>query len=58
MVVWGYEPGHTSHAFNAFMDTEGKSYIYEPQNGNVVGRLDDGSGSYMPRKIWFPGTGL
>ena len=53
MVIWS-----NTHAFNAFMDTDGKSYIYEPQNGNVVGRLDDGSGSYMPRKIWFPGTGL
>ena len=56
MVVWGYEPGHTAHAFNAFVDTEGKSYIYEPQNGSIVGRLDEGSGSYMPRKLWFPGT--
>lgn len=51
MVVWS-----NMHAFNAFMDTEGKSYIYEPQNGSVVGRLDEGSGSYMPRKLWFPGT--
>jgi len=51
MVVWS-----RTHAFNAFMDVEGKSYIYEPQNGKVVGCLDAGEGSYKPRKIWFPGT--
>jgi len=56
MVVWGWEPGYTAHAFNAFMTVEGKSYIYEPQNGKVVGCLDAGEGSYKPRKIWFPGT--
>jgi len=51
MVVWS-----RTHAFNAFIDVDGKSYIYEPQNGSIVGRLDEGSGSYIPRKIWFPGT--
>jgi len=51
MVVWS-----RTHAFNAFMDVEGKSYIYEPQNGKVVGCLDASEGSYKPRKIWFPGT--
>lgn len=51
MVVWS-----NTHAFNAFIDIDGKSYIYEPQNGSIVGRLNEGSGSYMPRKLWFPGT--
>ena len=51
MVVWS-----RSHAYNAFVDTEGKIWIYEPQNnkiiGDIEGTLDD---VYNPDKVWFPG---
>ena len=44
------------HAYNVFICDDGKVYIYEPQNNNVVGLLDsDLAEMYKTKKIWFMG---
>ena len=54
MVVWDIT-GTQRHAYNAFMDDEGNVWIYEPQNGNIVGKLGETTGAYESNWIWFMG---
>lgn len=49
MVTWSRK-----HAYNAFLAVDGKVWIYEPQNGEVIGLLEESEGSYDTEKIWFP----
>jgi len=51
MIVWSKK-----HAYNAFMDTEGKVWVYEPQTGKVIGEIEDMVDDiYESDKVWFPG---
>ena len=45
----------SSHAYNSFITTEGTWEIYEPQSNVIVGRLDETTGIYKTKKIWFMG---
>lgn len=44
------------HAYNAYMDTDGKVWIYEPQNGRTVGELGKTEDPYNTDMIWLPGA--
>ena len=51
MIVWSQK-----HAYNAFADTDGKIWIYEPQTNKVIGEIDDVLDEiYESDKVWFPG---
>lgn len=50
MIAWS-----RTHAYNLYVDDENKIWIYEPQNGNTVGLLSEGTDSYDTKKIWFIG---
>ena len=46
----------SNHAYNVFICNNGRTYIYEPQNNNVVGSLEDNLAKmYKTKKIWFMG---
>lgn len=55
MILWDMT-GEQKHAYNGFMDTDGQVWVYEPQNGTVVGKLGETSGAYETDWIWFPGS--
>jgi len=55
MILWDMT-GEQKHAYNGFMDTDGQVWVYEPQNGTVVGKLGETSGAYETDWIWFPGA--
>lgn len=49
MIQWS-----PTHAYNAFMTGEGDVWIYEPQSGQVVGKLGDAVEPYDSWMVWFP----
>lgn len=44
-----------THAYNGFIDVNKNIWIYEPQNGKIIGKLENGSGEYKTKLVWFPG---
>ena len=52
MVTWQ----KNRHAYNAYMDTEGRVWIYEPQSGRTVGELGKTEDPYDTDMIWIPGV--
>ena len=50
MITWSRR-----HAYNAFIDSDNKVWIYEPQSGSVVGLLGETEEPYDTALIWFPG---
>jgi len=55
MILWDMT-GAQKHAYNGFMDTDGQVWVYEPQDGTVVGKLGETSGAYETDWVWFPGA--
>jgi hypothetical protein len=49
-IIWSWAGGH---AYNGFV-TESDTYIYEPQNNTVIGKLGETTGSYESELILFP----
>lgn len=49
MVTWS-----NVHAYNAFVDTDDNTWIYEPQSGEVVGKLGETTDGYDTQLVWFP----
>ena len=54
MVVWDIT-GEQRHAYNAFMDNTQTVWIYEPQNGSIIGKLGETTGAYETNWIWYLG---
>ena len=52
MITWQ----KNKHAYNAYMDTEGRVWIYEPQSGRTVGELGETEDPYDTDMIWIPGV--
>ena len=42
-----------AHAYNGFLTDDDKFYIFEPQNGEVIGELHQGTGKYWSRRVHF-----
>ena len=43
-----------NHAFLLFICNNGDVYLYEPQSGMVIGKIDDSLGRmYRVKKVWF-----
>jgi len=53
MVVWDIT-GANRHAYNAFMDDTGTAWIYESQNGEIIGKLGETPDPYDSNWVWFP----
>jgi len=51
MILWS-----RSHAYNAFMDTDDNIWVYEPQNGTIVAKLEEAEEPYKTKMVWFPGA--
>lgn len=49
MIVWS-----RTHAYNAFIDTDGNIWLYEPQSDVIGDKLEEGTEPYNSRRIWFP----
>ena len=42
------------HAYNGFITSDNEVFLYEPQTGDIIGRLGDDLGKmYDSKKIWF-----
>lgn len=45
-----------SHAFNIIIDNKNNIWIIEPQNGEIIGKINDNINKmYNVKKIWFMG---
>jgi len=49
-IIWS-----SSHAYNGYITTENKIYIYEPQTNKKIGRLGKTKPPYDSKFIWFMG---
>ena len=49
MTLWS-----NTHAYNGFVDDKA-TWVYEPQNGRIIGKLGETGEPYDTRKVWFPG---
>ena len=47
-ICWSY-----THAYNCFIDSDGKVWIYEPQNNTVIGELGKTPAPYNTIEVWF-----
>lgn len=48
-IIWS-----TTHAYNGFITSDNEIFLYEPQNGNIIGKLNNNNGNmYDSKKIWF-----
>ena len=48
-VIWSH-----THAYNGFITDTFETYIYEPQNNTVIGKLGETTEPYDSQIIWFP----
>lgn len=55
MIVWDIT-GANRHAYNAFIDTDKNVWIYEPQDGTIIGKLGETPDPYDSNWLWFPGA--
>ena len=45
-----------THAYNAFVDDDRRVWVYEPQTGDIIGRLGATPAPYDTRKVMFIGA--
>lgn len=50
-IIWS-----STHAYNGFITSDGDMFLYEPQTGDIIGKIDADNGDmYNSKKIWFLG---
>lgn len=55
MIIWDIT-GENRHAYNGFIDDEKNVWVYEPQSGEIIGKLGETPDPYESNWLWFPGA--
>lgn len=51
--VKGGKTAAKAHAYNGFLTSDDGFYLFEPQDGEIIGKLEEGTDKYETRKVHF-----